>query len=223
MKRRAISLMLLTINFVLIISFVSFAGQWKQEEGKWRWQEDDGSFTTYQWKEINGKWYYFDPWGYMLSNAVTRDGYTVGEDGAWIPGGLNNFPVSPYASILNAFWTTYANEPSYIIKSFVDFNLNDLVDHGDFYEIRNQTIKSWFGDPSYWDNEGVLYTGSVFVYKNAKIEEVSSTPSMTFEQALYDTNVRNDAFSLNNGLYHWALYLPDEKGYFSEFIPAQAD
>ena len=73
-----------TVLACLLISFSSFAGEWKQNDVGYWYQNDDGSYPTNSWLDIDGKQYYFDADGYMLSNTSTPDGYTVGSDGAWI-------------------------------------------------------------------------------------------------------------------------------------------
>lgn len=57
---------------------------WKVDSNGWWYQNADGSYPQNAWKEIGGKQYYFGGDGYMLSNAMTPDGYKVGADGAWI-------------------------------------------------------------------------------------------------------------------------------------------
>ena len=218
MKKMVLFIAVILITVAMAMSV--WAGEWRSDSHGWWYTEDDGSYPVNQWREINGKHYYFGADGYMLANTTTPDGYQVGADGAWIQGGSNELPSLPYAGILNAFRATYANEPSCIIKSFIDFKRNDLVDHGDFYEIKGQSIQSWFGNPDLWDHEGVLYTGSVYVYKKAK--NGAGLPA-TFEQALYDPEIKKDSMSFSKGMYHWGVYLPDEKGYFSEFAPVQAE
>jgi len=76
------------------ISFTSFAGQWKNNNESWKYQNDDGTFSTKSWQKINSKWYYFDEGGNMLSNATTPDGYKVSESGEWIEETKNNIPDS---------------------------------------------------------------------------------------------------------------------------------
>ncbi len=86
MKKRII--VLLGILALSVFSFSSFAAEWKQEaDGRWWYAYDDGSYPQNGWAKIDGKDYYFDAEGYMLSNTVTPDGYTVGADGAWVPDG----------------------------------------------------------------------------------------------------------------------------------------
>ena len=81
------------------------AGEWKQtEDGRWWYDQVDGTYPAGGWLEIGHKWYFFDaegymqtgwiPWnekeyycsenGDMLTNCITPDHYLVGEDGAKI-------------------------------------------------------------------------------------------------------------------------------------------
>lgn len=79
-------------------------GAWKQSEvnGKWWYDNGDGTYPADNWKQIGGKWYFFDAQGYMQTgwiswngreyycsengdmqtNCMTPDNYWVGEDGA---------------------------------------------------------------------------------------------------------------------------------------------
>lgn len=72
--------LLLSMSFCLNV----FAGEWKQDNERWKYKEDNGSSPVNTWKEISGAWYYFDEGGYMLSDTTTPDGYTVGKSGEWI-------------------------------------------------------------------------------------------------------------------------------------------
>lgn len=66
---------------------------WVLYQGKWYYLnpqagELEGSMLM-GWQLIQGKWYYLNPvsnglMGAMYANAVTPDGYTVGNDGAWV-------------------------------------------------------------------------------------------------------------------------------------------
>ncbi len=73
--------------FIISVSVAStvFAGEWKQEsDGRYWYQNNDGSYPVNQWQEIDGKQYYFGADGYMLANTTTPDGSLVGSDGAKI-------------------------------------------------------------------------------------------------------------------------------------------
>ena len=82
MKR--IKVLIATLAITALTTSPAFA-DWKHEsDGRWRYQNEDGSYSSGQWQEINGKQYYFGADGYMMANTTTPDGYQVGDDGAWI-------------------------------------------------------------------------------------------------------------------------------------------
>ena len=60
-------------------------GWQKNDIGYW-YNEGNGVYPSNTWKEIDGKFYYFEDYGYMLSDCWTPDGYYVDASGAWIPG-----------------------------------------------------------------------------------------------------------------------------------------
>lgn len=78
------------ITLSIMLPFSSFAGEWKQENGGWKYQNDDGSFMKGSWQQINNSWYYFDEGGYMLSDTTTPDGYEVNKSGEWIDSSETN-------------------------------------------------------------------------------------------------------------------------------------
>lgn len=96
MKR--IALCLLTASFVAAASITSFAGQWKTGAGEnanqWWYDNEDGTWASNGWKWIDGngdgtaECYCFDSSGWLYTNTVTPDGYTVNENGAWIENGV---------------------------------------------------------------------------------------------------------------------------------------
>ena len=83
---RKTKLFIATLAMSMLLSSTSLAGTWQaQDNGQWKYQNDDGSFAT-GWIEDGGKSYYLDANGIMLANTTTPDGYYVGADGAWIAG-----------------------------------------------------------------------------------------------------------------------------------------
>lgn len=84
----------LAIMATLVLSSTAFAGTWKQTDGRWWYQNDDGSYPAngWQWIDSNNdglaESYYFDEAGWMLANTVTPDGYTVNANGAWTENGV---------------------------------------------------------------------------------------------------------------------------------------
>lgn len=72
----------------LALSMPVFAGEWKQDETGWWYQNDDGGYPNNGWTWVDGRCYYFTPEGYCLMNTQTPDGYTVDASGAWIVDGV---------------------------------------------------------------------------------------------------------------------------------------
>lgn len=64
------------------MTLTAFAGSWGKNDTGWFYLKDNGQYATNEWDTINGKYYYFDGNGYMLSDTITPDGYTVNADGA---------------------------------------------------------------------------------------------------------------------------------------------
>lgn len=94
---------IMTLGLLLTLAPIqSEAGQWVQDfqkgddskESNWRYVNDDGTFPIGCWLWIDGnqdgiaECYYFSSesetdGGYMLSDTVTPDGYSVNSNGAW--------------------------------------------------------------------------------------------------------------------------------------------
>ena len=55
-------------------------GSWQADAYGWWYGDTSGWYACNQWQKINGYWYYFDGWGYMVTNRYV-DGYWVGPDG----------------------------------------------------------------------------------------------------------------------------------------------
>ena len=55
-------------------------GSWKADSYGWWYGDTSGWYACNQWQKIDGYWYYFDGWGYMVTNQYV-DGYWVGAEG----------------------------------------------------------------------------------------------------------------------------------------------
>ena len=47
------------------IASSAFAGTWENQEGRWKYHNDDGSYAAAQWVEDQGNWYYVEQDGFM--------------------------------------------------------------------------------------------------------------------------------------------------------------
>ncbi|MDR3597434.1 GH25 family lysozyme [Clostridium sp.] len=51
----------------VLLSNTTKAGTWSiNQDGKWWYKHDDGSYTSNGWEKIAGKWYFFDAEGWMV-------------------------------------------------------------------------------------------------------------------------------------------------------------
>lgn len=76
------------------MSISVIAGTWQTgEQGKWWYDNGDGSYANSGWKWIDGngdgiaECYYFNDRGYLLTDTTTPDGYIVNTDRAWVKNG----------------------------------------------------------------------------------------------------------------------------------------
>ena len=89
-----LALCAIALSAVLPAGLKAYAGEWRQDETGFWYQEDDGSYPINSWKWIDGngdgiaECYFFDRSGYLAVNTTTPDGYTVDENGAWILDGV---------------------------------------------------------------------------------------------------------------------------------------
>ncbi len=62
-------------------------GTWVSDDKGWRIQYADGTCLTNAWYQspASGLWYYMGADCYMLTNTTTPDGYSVNDEGVWIP------------------------------------------------------------------------------------------------------------------------------------------
>ena len=81
-------LLAVTTAALALTSFTSFAGEWKQDDSGWWYDNGDNTYAQNGWSWIDGKCYYFTPEGYCLINTTTPDGYQVGTGGEWIVDGM---------------------------------------------------------------------------------------------------------------------------------------
>lgn len=81
---KKVKLILATAIFTITMGMAAYAGTWQSDNGQWKYQNDDGSFSTGWIQDFDGKWYYLNESGYMLVNSTAPDGRAVGADGSWV-------------------------------------------------------------------------------------------------------------------------------------------
>lgn len=96
--------LLAVLFFTATFTITAFAGEWKQTDGRYWWQNDDGTYPANTWQWIDGnqdgvaECYYFDQNGYLLTNTTTPDSCTVNAEGCWTVDGVIQTQVSQESS-----------------------------------------------------------------------------------------------------------------------------
>ena len=96
--------------------------------GIWQYADDSGSLVTDKWIQSGEKWYYIAYNGYMLTNAITPDGYLVDKDGVWQTdkSRINlNLPADTNLQQINYFIDTLA-DVGYFADELID-NLDKKI------------------------------------------------------------------------------------------------
>ena len=65
-----------------------FALGWETDARGRRYVQQDYTYVANGWKWIDGSCYYFDANGYVVTNGVTPDNYTVDQAGIWTVDGV---------------------------------------------------------------------------------------------------------------------------------------
>ena len=86
--------LIVALGIMALFATNAYGGTWKtgegQNAGRWWYDYQDGTYAKAGWYWLDGngdgveECYYFDSEGWLLTNAVTPDGYTVYGDGAWV-------------------------------------------------------------------------------------------------------------------------------------------
>jgi len=181
MKKMKVFLATMVISMLSVIPV--FAGEWRQSNGRWWYENEDGGYPASQWQEIGGKHYYFGADGYMLENTVTPDGYQVGADGAWIE---NPKPEAPYYQLLSDP-LFYGGAPDYLGDKSIFLLLGygaDLSDCGSYYELNNIELDKY----KVYDTEKEARKSSYYNRTGGEIERLSDGRYIVHDDLFdYDT------------------------------------
>lgn len=108
---------ILALSSLMTIGLCStiYAGEWREDETGWWYQNTDGSYLSSGWNWIDGKCYYFDDLGYCLQNTTAPDGNVVDKTGAWIKDGV--VQTQPYELKIGTLTTKIPNGYTYTLDS----------------------------------------------------------------------------------------------------------
>ena len=153
----------LSCLLVISTSMPAFAGQWKQDNIGWWYQDDNGSYPTSTWRWLDGnndgiaESYYFGADGYILTNTTTPDGYTVNADGAWTVNGIVQTKQVSLSDKSNDKVTSSENQTSTSSQSKGSYYDGMPVDTSD----RNQVDLDFDGDGKLTGREYTMYESTI--------------------------------------------------------------
>ena len=87
------TVLVLSLMLSSFFALTAFAGAWLTAKDGWWYRYDDGSYPTSQWVWLDGdndgvsECYYFNQWGYLITDTHSPDGYYVDANGAWVDSG----------------------------------------------------------------------------------------------------------------------------------------
>lgn len=157
---------LMTSLLTISLSLPALAGQWKEEDGGWKYVENDGSLVTGSWRmSADKKSYYLGTDGLMVKDSLVSDNgnlYYVGSDGAMYVNQWKGLVDADDPNLTNWY---YFGESGKAYKSTSDKAAPRLI-----------------GDKKYlFDADGKMVTGLV----NSSGQAVDPTTSNKFVEATY--------------------------------------
>ena len=122
-------LLLTIIGMSASMSITSLAGEWKQDDIGWWYQNDDGSYPAKVLKQIDGVWYYFNDSGYMqIGDVQFSDGWLNFRSDGSCSNPISQIDGTPvYAP--GSGWIAYSGIPTSMTNEIIDGRIvlyNDL-------------------------------------------------------------------------------------------------
>lgn len=163
--KKTIIAAIVAATMVIGSSMVAFAGQWQQTDSNWKYQNDDGTYTTGMWQWIDGnndgvaECYYFDANGYMLANTTTPDGYQVDGNGAWTELGIVRTKATTNTNPVQTEGLENVSIPSGFNENGVSNLAIDILEH-----TRAENAAK-YGESKVWEIAGeyiVAYNNTTF-------------------------------------------------------------
>jgi hypothetical protein len=219
-RKTIVTILITTLMSILCVG-VAMAGEWKQDDTGWWWQNDDGTYVKGTWMWLDGdndgvaQCYYFDASGYMWgAGNTTPDGYTLNQEGQWIVDGVVQTKQVEVK-------TETATDTS---ATSVNADTNNAVDSSQFYEdnggfneygVSNTAIAMFAGTRE----ENAKY-GEVYVYEYITFTDVYYGNGFAIEYPVPGCGVNKVlwAYKLENG-----DYVKDSAKLFKHFDKSVSD
>ena len=202
--------------FVVLYSFMTFAGDWIADGTKWKYSED-GVFATNTWKLIKQgndyQNYYFDDEGHMVKGVYKIDGsyYSFRKDGSSNSKGkitidgevcetsnrglIDDYPPNCEQSDFKGEWATENGKYKYIVNGVPIVSNWRLISSEDAMSL------NWY----YFDENGYMLTGlqclpdKNFYYFGNSGAAVSHKVMKIYEFENCETKEKGQVLSLPNG------------------------
>lgn len=141
---KKLGLLVLTATISTLMSFSTMAGEWKQDDMGWWYDNGNTTYENNGWSWIDERWYYFTPEGYCVMNTTTPDGFQVNENGAWViddvvqTKGSDVAVISPILHFIKPEGFNLVSKSSNNSKTYSGFGLHINVADFDYEEDMKQ-------------------------------------------------------------------------------------
>lgn len=190
---------------------------WVEEDGSWKFYEEDDYFLTDTWKKRGDEWYYLNEDGEIATNTQI-DEYYVDETGKrvmdqWIS--IENEDAWDSPDAAEYHWYYYGKNGKAVVSRWQKINDNWYYFNEDG---QMMTGKVEIEDATYYlgdADDGVMKTGWI------QLENESDDPEMTHSWYYFDTNgkmVENQVDKKINGDYYTFVDGVMQTGWFK--LPA---
>lgn len=189
-------------------AMTSFAGEWRQDNVGYWWQNDDGSYPVSSWQWLDGnqdgdaECYYFGPDGYMAANREV-DGYQVNGDGAWMVDGV-------VQKMMKDRFTDKAQENKKAKEAYKKLLENENADQGWFclLDINQDGIDELLASV-FWP------TTTIYTYQDGQVKEIETVRNEGYR---YDRkNKRLLAGYANGGVENRSVHFYDGTQWVSDY------
>ena len=194
---RKIKLFIATALLSVSLGMTALAGEWKQDQTGWWYQNDDGSYCQNVLKNIDYYWYYFDNAGYMKTGWVQFSNGWLGfrEDGSCL-NPISSIDGAPVGAPESGWVPIGASLPT-LVDGAID---GQMMFYNDI----------WWCSPQYFDNLSDLADQDRIVREPTN----ALTPDtvINWDNAIYDDDYEDDDYE--NGDYEDGDY---EDGDYEDF------
>lgn len=193
MRKKGLAILVFSMIMSLACVFSSYAGEWKQDNVGWWWQESDGSYPTNQWRWLDGnadgvyEKYHFNSAGYLDVNTTLTD-----TDGTQVQVNADGAKLK-------------SNNEVSVIR-----NLCEMTKDEDLLNLYN-VYKSVKDNSEYMSEYSDLKPGAAFIYDNVRGVELYGLAIIYLDVIIGDTS---EQFEYSKSLSKTDTY--EETNYYAD-------